>query len=229
MLVGSHAVLETARDALFLVGLPASRLPFVYLMIAGVSLAITELQTRYGGGGNLRRSLCAWTGAAAAVTLGFWFAMPHLGTAGLYALYVWSGVLTTLILVHFWSLLGDVFSVTQAKRVYGVVGLGSVVGAIAGSAAAGALVPRLGATNLILLAAGGLAVAAIAPLLLRDPGAASADDPDAGRGGLLASARLVARSPYASRIVALTLVATTTLTVADYLFKSTAAAAIAPD
>jgi len=226
-LVGSHAILETARDALFLVELPASRLPVVYLLIAGVSLAITELQTRFGAGVNLRASLCGWTGAASAVTLAFWLALPSLGTAGLYALYVWSGVLTTLFLVHFWALLGDVFSVTQAKRVYGVVGLGSVTGAIAGSAAAGALVPRIGPSNLLLVAAGGLALAAVAPLLLRDPGATAPTSPT--RGGLVASARLVWRNPYASRLVALTLVATTALTTADYLFKSAAAAHVEAD
>ena len=33
-LVGSHAVLETARDALFLSRIPSSRLPIVYIAIA---------------------------------------------------------------------------------------------------------------------------------------------------------------------------------------------------
>ncbi len=40
-LLGSHMVLETARDALFLGSLPASRLPIVYIGIALVSFAVT--------------------------------------------------------------------------------------------------------------------------------------------------------------------------------------------
>jgi hypothetical protein len=129
-LLASDAVLETARDALFLTKLPPSRLPPVYLAIAGVSLLVTELRARLGLHVSRRAALCAWTAAAAGVTFGFWLGLPALGSAGLYALYTWSGILTTLILVHFWTLLGDLFSVTQAKRVYGVIGLGSVTGAI---------------------------------------------------------------------------------------------------
>ena len=43
--IGSHAVLETARDALFLAKLPASRLPWMYLAIAAVSLITARVQT----------------------------------------------------------------------------------------------------------------------------------------------------------------------------------------
>ena len=40
----SHALLETARDALFLASIPSSRLPWVYLAIAAIALGITQLQ-----------------------------------------------------------------------------------------------------------------------------------------------------------------------------------------
>ena len=42
-------------------------------------------------------------------------------------------LLTTLVLVHFWTLVGNLFTVSQAKRLYGFIGAGSVLGAIAGS------------------------------------------------------------------------------------------------
>src|SRR5260221_6843918 len=37
-ILAAHTLLETARDALFLARLPASRLPWVYLIIAGVAV-----------------------------------------------------------------------------------------------------------------------------------------------------------------------------------------------
>ena len=36
-LIASHAVLETARDALFLAKVPATQLPWVFLAVAGLS------------------------------------------------------------------------------------------------------------------------------------------------------------------------------------------------
>ena len=49
ILIASHSVLETARDALFLADIPATNLPWVYLAIAAVSLVVTQLQARIGG------------------------------------------------------------------------------------------------------------------------------------------------------------------------------------
>src|SRR5262245_26479298 len=111
-LVGSHAVLETARDALFLARIPSSNLPFVYFAMAGASLGAAELHARIsrrlrGGSG-----VSAWVAIAAAGTLAFWVLLPWLGESGLYALYVWSGVISTLALLQFWTLLGGAFSIT---------------------------------------------------------------------------------------------------------------------
>ena len=150
-LIGSHAILETARDALFRSKVPASRLPYVYIGIAAASLGITRLQARFGRGLNRRNALVVWTLAAGAVTAGFFFLIEPLGDAGLYALYIWSGLLTSLVLIHFWVLLGDTFSVTQAKRLYGMIGAGSVIGAIAGTAAASALADFVAPRTLVAI------------------------------------------------------------------------------
>lgn len=223
-LIGSHALLEAARDALFLERLPASHLPIVYLLIAAISLAITRLQVRFQPPLNQRRALQLWTGAAAVITLAFWAVLPILGNAGLYALYVWSGVMTTLILVHFWTALGETFSVTEAKRAYGVVGLGSVIGAIGGSAFAAGLVPWLGARHLVLLSALGFSVAAWAPRLFRDSSSGSSENKS--REKLRAAFQTTASQPFVARLIALVFVAASVLTFADYVFKSAVANAV---
>src|SRR5687768_5316295 len=96
--IGSHAVLETARDALFLAKVPASRLPWMYLGIAVASLAVGRLQALLSRGAAPRPALAGSVATAGAVTLSLWAVLGPLGDAGLYALYVWSGVLTTLVL-----------------------------------------------------------------------------------------------------------------------------------
>lgn len=226
-LIGSHTILETARDALFLSSIPATRLPIVYVAIAIVSLVVTEAQTRFGRGLNRRASLCVWTLFSAGVTAVFWRLAGGESTLSLYALYIWSGMVTTLVLIHFWTLLGEIFSITQAKRVYGIIGAGSVAGAIVGSAAAAALTRMVHASHLLLVAAGGLAITSAVPLLFErvtkcaeTAGASRGEAPSAS---LIGSASFIARHRYARRIVALTLLGAVAVTLGDFLFKATAA------
>jgi AAA family ATP:ADP antiporter len=223
-LIGSHSILETARDALFLAKVPATRLPWVYLAIAVVSLGVGRVQARLGAGLPPRTSVAVWTLVAAVVTLVFWALIEPLGAAGLYALYVWSGVLISLVLVHFWALLANIFSVTQAKRVYGLIGAGSVLGAIAGSAAASALARVLPPARLVVISAAGFALTAALPALFREAGTPRAGGAAPATGELLDDARWVVRQPYAARVAWILVVSAACLTVADYAFKSTVAA-----
>jgi AAA family ATP:ADP antiporter len=241
-LIASHALLETARDALFLAKVPATNLPWVYLAIAALSLGTVKVDARLTGGRSPRRVLAAVSLSAGALTLGFFALHRALGIAGFYALYVWSGLLTTLLLVHFWDLLGARFTITQAKRLYGFIGAGGVAGAIAGSGAAGGLARFIGPEKLVLISAIGFALAGLLPLLFTEQGSVTPVAPAAraaggagGAGGargargaesapsLGESFGVVAHDPYARRLVATLFVATVCLTVSDYVFKSTVA------
>ena len=234
LFIGSHAVLETARDALFLSKVPATQLPWMYLAIAAVSLGTAQLQSHLSRRMRARMALSLWTFVAAVVTGGFWLGFSFLGSGGLYGLYVWSGVLTTLVLVHFWSLLGDIFSVTQAKRLFGVVGAGSVFGAIVGSGLAGTLARVTDPRHLLLVSATGFAMAALIARVFRDGGSAETPEleeeaPMAASEGLLGGARFVFSNAYARRIVQILLIAAAALTLTDFLFKSVIVEAVPPD
>lgn len=230
-LVASHAILETARDALFLSKIAASQLPYVYIAIAIVSLLVTQLQARLSANRSLRNALIGSTAGAAAVTFAFWWLLPAMGDLGLYALYVWSGVLTTLVLVYFWSLLANLLTVTQAKRLYGLVGVGSVLGAVAGSGLASVLTRFIPPTNLVLASAIGFAVAAATPRLFENVVSAEplASPSKRGAATLAQSAAYVGRNAYARRTVILLIAAAATLTMADYVFKAEVAAHVAPE
>jgi AAA family ATP:ADP antiporter len=220
-LIGSHAILETARDALFLAKVPASRLPWVYLTTAALSLVAVKLQASVGGGLEKRLALALWTFVASVVTVAFYALGVASASFGVYALYVWSGVLATLVLVHFWVLVGSVFSVTQAKRLYGFIGVGGALGAIAGSGAAGLLASIVPPQSLLLVSGCGLGVTSVVPALFRTAGESS---PDVDRaGGFSDRLRYVAQTRYARFVVSYLLVSTICLTLADFLFKSVVA------
>ncbi len=229
--VGSHAVLETARDALFLARIPATHLPFVYVAIACLSFVIARLQARFALG-SPRKEMAAWTAIGGAGSIAFGLALPAMGVSGLYALYVWPGVVSTLTLVHFWSLIGGLFTATQAKRLFGIVSLGSMVGAVAGSG--GMTVALQFASPQTLVVAAGLAfvVSALVPLVFfRDEVSASVVAPDRGgeRATSLTEYWYVVRGPYVRRLVAIAAVASATLTFADFVFKATVVDALPPE
>ena len=76
--------------------------------------------------------------------------------------FVWTSVFNMFVVSIFWSVMADVFSPAQGKRLFGLVAAGGTVGAISGSAVTSLLVAPLGAANLLLVSAGLLEVSAFA-------------------------------------------------------------------
>jgi AAA family ATP:ADP antiporter len=94
-------------------------LPFTYLFFAANLLvfhaAFTLLPERAGEAGD-----------------------PHLALG--YAFYVWLSVFNLFAVSVFWGFMADVHSLEQGARLFGAVGLGGTLGAIAGSAVPARLV-----------------------------------------------------------------------------------------
>ncbi len=218
-----HALLETARDALFLSALPARQLPWAYLGIAVVALPLTLSRPAFLRRLSSRHELSAWLVFSAAVTLGFWLALPLGGSGLLYALYAWSGVLATIVVVRFWTVLGQLLTVTQAKRLFAVIGSGSVLGAIVGSATARVLAELLPARHLVVAAAAVFLIASMGPRLLTPLTTAVSARPDGVRPtvDLAQLGRQIWARPYLRHVAVLILVSTVTFTVVDFVFKLT--------
>jgi ATP:ADP antiporter, AAA family len=223
----SHALLETARDALFLGRLAPAQLPWVYIGLAAASLLVAELHGRLAGATS-KRSLAITLAACGAITALFWALLAGRGTWMLYALYLWPGLIAALVMLEFWTLLGDAFTITQAKRVYGAIGVGSVAGSIAGSALASWASEQFSARHLLLPAALGLLLSGGVSLYLASPQeeSAPAEPVEAPPDGLARGALQVLAHPYARGIVVVAVLGALAVTLADYLFKSTVAARV---
>ncbi len=164
-MLASYALLETARDALFLARLSPTELPWVYLVMAAVAVGLAELQGKgLGVSRPLRLSVTLAFGAA--VPLGFFFLRPAGNPWLLRAFYVWAGAIATLVGVQFWVLLGDIYTITQAKRLYRLIGTGSLTGAALGAGLARVASDSLPPEALIALGAALMAVTAGLAFLL---------------------------------------------------------------
>ncbi len=221
----AHALLETGRDALFLARLPASQLPWTYLAIAVAAAAISRLPAPRARSALGRRALSALLLAGALVTAAFWALGDPGSRWALRGLYVWTGVNATLGGIQFWYVIGDLWTVTQAKRAFGRVALGGLVGTLAGAATARALASSGAAERLVLASAVVQAATALLPALLLS-------SPPDGRGrprlDLGASLRLVREQPYLRGLASLVLLSTLAFTAVDFVFKSSVAREIPP-
>lgn len=225
----AHAMLETARDALFLASLPASQLPFVYVGVAiaaGVTMRLLDA---------LKRSSREVPAAPALVfaalgTLIMWGWLRFFGSSGLYALYIWTGTAITVVLVRLWLEISAVFNVAQARRLYPSIRTGSVVGAIAGSGIASLFSHFTDRpAELLPLAALVLLASLIPAHRLAQSQKKTDDEPDEEERESFLRDLGVLRAPYARRLLGLLLLSTVTLTLGDYIFKATLAEAVPAD
>jgi AAA family ATP:ADP antiporter len=110
-----------------------------------------------------------------------------------------------LIISVFWTFMADIYSRSQAKRLFGFIAAGGTFGGIAGPAAAALLATRIGNNNLLLISAAGFAVTAVLVRMLahekRKLVAADAETQRTSlehrlRGGPFDGFLLLLRSPY---------------------------------
>ena len=159
-----------------------------------------------------------------------WVLIAQPATWTLYVLYTWSGVFASLVVVRFWTLLGDLFSISQAKRVFAFIGAGGAVGAIGGSLIARALTDYLQPRHLLLTSALVLVATALATrFLLPRRQSTPAAERRVESVDLRWPLQAVWLRPYLRRVAGIVLLSAVTLTLMDFLFKSAVAAAVPSD
>jgi ATP/ADP translocase len=211
----AHALLETARDALFLARLGPDRLAWAYLVIAAAALVAVTAVRRWAGVSDPRRTLMAFLAVAAAGTAVLAAALS-VAPWVVFVLYVWTGLVATLVVPAFWTLVDRSLRVAEAKRVFAVVGAGGVLGAMAGSVLAAGLgsavpAPYLVTAGAIAFGLATLAAAALAPHPTIDE-ALPAVPLEA-----VTSTRRARR--FVRLLIVLAMISTVTLTLGDLAFK----------
>ncbi|MBI2895589.1 MAG: HEAT repeat domain-containing protein [Deltaproteobacteria bacterium] len=222
-IVAAHTMLETARDALFLEKLPARWLALVYLLLAGLALVVSAWNVRFVRSFGRRNALVVSLMAAAYGTVVFHF-LPAT-RVNVFALYVWSALVGTVIAVQFWMVAAQMFTVAQGKRLFGPIASGGVLGAVVGASVAAAALEVIAVQSLLLVSSGLLVATAFGLTTLpndaRPPETASAPSGEKPPrpAGALATLRDV---PYLRILAGLVVLSTATVLATDYLFKSIA-------
>lgn len=225
-ILAGFTLAETARDSLFLASNGANRLAVAYLAIAAIALVALVGNAWVVRRVGRRNALVVTLMAAASGTAAF-AVLPRTPTTGL-ALYLWSGLVGTVVVVQFWLLAGTRFTSAEAKRLYGPIAAAGAVGTLAGAVVAWRLLYLFRIESLLVVAAGFYVVAAV--LLARDSERVEPRLRVASARPRPTFERVRARGHrYALRLAALTIYATAAALLADWLLKSAAASAFHTD
>src|SRR3984893_6682958 len=148
-LFGSYSVIKPVRDAMGTVyGVAHLQELFTATLVA--SFVFAPLYSGLASRINLS-SFLPWVYGLVAVTILVFYALFASGqyqdrwvAAGF---YVWVSTFNMLIISVFWTFMADIFSRSQAKRLFGFVAAGGTIGGIAGPAIATFLVKSVGNYN----------------------------------------------------------------------------------
>lgn len=173
----------------------------VYVFVVAFTLLARKLPRQ-----KLNIVLCSFF-AGLFVLFSFYVNNPGQTTA--WSFYILGDVFNSAMVTFFWAYTNDLFSSEQAKRSYGVVGLGGIIGGIVGSSVVVGFVDQIGRPPLLL--------ASIVPLVIMmgigywvhlssggSQEVATPENPsDEGRkrSSVFEGARLALQSPYLLTIV----------------------------
>jgi AAA family ATP:ADP antiporter len=224
LIVVAHTTLETVRDALFLVHVGPGALGYMYIVSAGLTLAIGSVSANFGARVGPRRALLAAQVVSAAGAAMFFFLPP--ARADLVGLYVFSAVSGALLVPQLWATTAALFHTGQGRRLFGTIALAGVLGAVLGTSATAGALMMLDLRWLFLLSAAAFALSAVA-IALAPAARSSRAAPEAPPAAKPWAA--LREEPILARLAVAVALGTATSLFADYLFKAVATAKIAPD
>jgi ATP:ADP antiporter, AAA family len=160
LLLAAYYFLKPVREGLILTGGGAEVKSYA---AAGQAILLLVLVPAYGALADRlpRRLLLNVVTGFFVACLAAFYLLAQAGVAIGVVFFLWVGIFNLMVVAQFWSFANDLYTREQGERLFPIVAFGASLGAVVGSAAAGALIPLVGVHQLLLLAAALLIVGAV--------------------------------------------------------------------
>lgn len=216
LIIASYTLARAARDVMFLDTLTSKGLPYLYVAVAMWTALVSSAYARVGYRQQMHRALAQLLVVCGLALVAFG-AIGHKfhGPVPSVAFYLWTGAYGLILVSLFWVLATESTDSREARRLFGFIGAGGILGGMAGGAIATFLGGRLGPES-TLFVAGAILIAAV-------PFAKHVVDPASSR--ILeiprdeAAPRNWRRDPYVILLSTLFLLSGIGAGVLDYQFK----------
>lgn len=165
--ITSYYVIKPARNSIFVDRVGADQLPWVYVATAVILVFVMAGYSTYVDRVGPRTLIFSSMAALGASLVGFWWLLSNReGLASSGAFYVFTKLYPLFLVSQFWLVANLLFTTAQARRLFGLIGMGLILGGIAGSSISGFAAERVGTEPLLLVAAGILALCALVVVVL---------------------------------------------------------------
>ncbi len=146
-------IVKPVSNALFLNQFGARQLPFAYILTAFFAATFSSLYSMLIKKMPLDRLMRQTLLSAIVLLIIFWtfIRFQWLKGLSLYLFFVWVGLFALICASQFWVAAGMFFNVREAKRLFGPIGSGAILGGIMGGYITKFLAPSWGSDNLMVI------------------------------------------------------------------------------
>ena len=222
---------RNSRDSIFLDVFDRTKLPYADIAVAALSGVLVAIYLRASRGANLRNLQVGTLVAFAAMLPMLWFGVHVEQSKAVSVIYyVWVGVCGMLCISQVWMLANAVWTTREAKRRFGMLGSGGIVGGIVAGFVTQGIAKKFGTDAILLFMAAQVAACVPLVMLIWHQQAREDGEPDVEREdsrNLRESWRLMVASPHLRAIAILILIGSVVTTIAGWQYKSLAKEAFA--
>ncbi len=143
----AYYILKPVSRAAFLNKFDIDKLPWLYILIASIGGLLAYLYTKVAIQTSLKRAIDFATIFCVAVLVLFWWLLQTKMGWVAWAFNIWVSLFSVMLVSQGWLVAANVFSSREAKRLYGILGVGSVIGAAFGGQFTAVMVYYLGKTE----------------------------------------------------------------------------------
>lgn len=149
----AYYILKPVSRSMFLNQFDIDKLPVLYILIAGVGGLLAYLYTKLAVSASLAHAVNWAMGIAVACLLGFWWMAQYKAPWLYFVFNIWVSLFSIVLVSQGWLVAANIFDPREAKRLYGLLGLGAVLGAAFGGVFTSITVHLIGTRNLMLASA----------------------------------------------------------------------------
>jgi len=149
----AYYILKPVSRAMFLNNFDIDKLPYLYILIAGAGGLLAYLYTKIAVQTSLKSAVTWNTAFFIGSLLAIWWLLQFDFGWMYYVFNIWVSLFSITLVSQGWLVAANVFSSREAKRLYGLLGVGAVVGAAFGGSFTALTVQYLGTRHLLLASA----------------------------------------------------------------------------
>lgn len=231
--ITSYYILKPVRDSVFIDKYGAENLPYVWLLTIVVLSAVVWVYVKIADRVQKNVLLSSTVIFFVSNLVVFWWLShsEHKWVAGVF--FIWVSIFSVMTVTQFWLYANDLFNSREAKRLFGFVGGGGILGGIMGGVITQSLVGIVGTRGLLLVAAFILAFCALIINIIWEVEQGrtltaekhKAESPS-GRQSTREVIRLIYQKRYLVLLVGLVCLAKVVSTLVDYQFKNIVQASV---